>query len=549
MIELLLQPVITAIFITLFVLLAAFAVYNIVKSKGKKSGVSLKKAEKLLFKIEKLAEDEYIEPFGGKDSLFDIIDGLKRLADYENIKEIILDIDHINLSQAHYEELKPLFRELAKTKKISAIATEYNKIGYLTALLADHIYLFRSKSCMMFLGGYSYRTPYLKRVLAKFGLQAEVLHIGTHKSTGEELVLEEMSQEKRESQGRVLEKAFAYFAEEIQRKRNIDIKTALLKGDLIFATAEEAMKYQMIDGMVTLDELGVDLDKNTISWANYLEQYKEKKIKTKDEIAILSLEGEIKEKKKGRKGISYKSVLKKLDLIKEDENVKGLVLRINSPGGSALESEKIYQKLKGLNIPIYVSMGSLCASGGYYIASAGRKLFASPITITGSIGVVLMQPRIHEAMEKMEIKLERIENGAVQDAFDITRPLSEASRQKLIQSMKMVYQEFKDHVLEARNMDDDTLEPLAGGRIWLGLEAKENGLVDEIGGVEDCIASLARELNLDKYKVSVLQEKKSVKDTIKEVMPEFLSLAQQAALEFMIDQHTQILCLEEFDME
>ena len=215
-----------------------------------------------------------------------------------------------------------------------------------------------------------------------------------------------------------------------------------------------------------------------------------------------------------------------------------------SSGGSALISEKIYKKLKKLTVPIYVSMGDLCASGGYYIATTGQKLFANNLTLTGSIGVVMMYPEVVETLKKLDVNLEGFEKGTGFDMLNPFEKLGEDSKEKIIYNMSEVYTEFKEHVMKTRGMNDEELEKIAQGRVWLGSEARNINLIDEIGSFEECIKSMADDLKLDKYKVRIIELTQTIKETLTDIKLPFVSEEIKEKIEFLQGNMNQVLYYE-----
>ena len=196
--------------------------------------------------------------------------------------------------------------------------------------------------------------------------------------------------------------------------------------------------------------------------------------------------------------------------------MKGIVLRVNSPGGSALASEIIYQTLLKAGVPIYVSMSETAASGGYYISMAGNKVFADNATITGSIGVVSMIPKFYNAQNKYGVTANSISKGKYSDMYNPFTPLTEETKTKISESMLSTYKEFKSRVSANRKIDDTILENYAQGKIWLGDEAKNIKLVDEIGGLEETINAMARDLKLkEDYRVENIYTEISFQKTLK----------------------------------
>ena len=201
--------------------------------------------------------------------------------------------------------------------------------------------------------------------------------------------------------------------------------------------------------------------------------------------------------------ITPDNITQKLEKAMKTKNLMGIVLRVNSGGGSALASEVIYQELSKINVPVYVSMSDMAASGGYYISMSGKKVFADNATITGSIGVVSMIPKFYNAQNKLGISSNSISKGKYSDIDNNFAPLSEESKQKLVQSMQQTYAEFKSRVTNNRKIDENTLENYAQGRIWLGDEAKNIHLVDGIASLDEVIKTMAKDLGIDKRDYAV----------------------------------------------
>ena len=192
----------------------------------------------------------------------------------------------------------------------------------------------------------------------------------------------------------------------------------------------------------------------------------------------------------------------------------------------------------------YVSMGDLCASGGYYIATTGQKLFANNLTLTGSIGVVMMYPEVEGVLKKLDVNLEGFEKGTGFDMLNPFEKLGEDSKEKIIYNMNEVYTEFKEHVMKARGMNEEELEKIAQGRVWLGSEAKNINLVDEIGSLEECIKSMADDLKLDKYKVRIIELTQTIKETLTDIKLPFVSEEIKEKIEFLQGNMNQVLYYE-----
>ena len=532
------------VMIGLCVIAGLVAVKIIFKKKGKKK-LSIKKVKTIVFDVSKVKEDVAIPAIKGKDELayYEILQGLNDIAEDKNIKKVIIDVDELSLTFSQLEEISKIFDKIRKNKEVVAIGTLFEESKYRQALLADKIYMLDTRQSTFIFRGYLHKELYLKSFLEKFGIKMNVLHIGNYKVAGEKYNHNEMSEEKKESIKNIKDKVFEGFVKLVKDKRGTDIEEEILNGNLIFAGKEKAMEYKLIDGVADYDEIGINYKEDTVSLEDYVSMSKEKKEKAKDTIAVINLEGVI-DGRNSKKSITYENVCDKLEILEEMKNLKGLVLRINSPGGSALVSEKIYKKLKKLTVPIYVSMGDLCASGGYYIATTGQKLFANNLTLTGSIGVVMMYPEVVETLKKLDVNLEGFEKGI---GFDMLNPfdkLGEDSKEKIIYNMNEVYTEFKEHVMKARRMNDEELEKIAQGRVWLGSEAKNINLVDEIGSLEECIKSMADDLKLDKYKVRIIELTQTIKETLTDIKLPFVSEEVKEKIEFLQGNMNQVLYYE-----
>lgn len=540
----LLQAVIISIVVIIVFLIPILLILG--KFKGK-SKVSLKGIKTVVFNLSELVEDYMVSTVSINKTLSHetVFKALENLVKDKKIEKIIIDVDEVDLSRVHIEEIKEIFKKLAANKEIIAIGTTFDEYSYQIALLANKIYMLNTKQSCLYFRGYEYKEPYFKSILANFGVTVNTLHIGDYKVAGESFSNDKMSEEKKKSLINIKETLFQNFINLVKEKRKVDITNEILSGDLIFANSDKAIQLGLIDGLSTYEEIGIDYNEDTVDFEEYISAYKRKKNKNKNTIAVINLEGEIDIRESKESNINYDNVVEKLDELEDIKNLKGLVLRINSPGGSALESEKIYQKLKKIDIPTYISMGDLCASGGYYIATVGKKIFANPTTLTGSIGVVVLYPEFTEAINKLKVNMEGFSKGKGFDIYDIFSKLSEESKEKIIYSMNEVYSEFKDHVMEARNISEEDLEKIAGGRVWLGNQAKENGLVDELGSLTDCINSLAKDLELKDFKLNYIRGKKSIMEVVSAMKPQFIKSSIIEKIEMLNSYSNKILYYDE----
>ena len=463
-------------------------------------------------------------------SFRDLTMGIETATRDQKVKGIIIDLDRVLLTSSNIEELTPKLEAFKKAnKKIYAYGSSIDNQNYSLALHADEIIMVPSSSASISITGYHYSDLYMKKLFDTLGINFEVIHIGDYKSYGENYNKETMSDGLKSELTRILDTRLNTFTKSISQNRKLDlqtINTKLLNGDLALQTPFSARDNGLID---KLEYFGQFLSRIGAKEEDVIDIYSYLSIKTplkehaKDKIAIIYAEGPITylETSGGDIVITPENISQKLSELNKISNLKGVVLRVNSPGGSALGAEMIYKALSDIQVPIYVSMGSTAASGGYYISMAGDKIFADKSTITGSIGVVSILPKVNKGAEKYGVNSSSINKGKYSNIYDPFTPLDDDSRNKIIQSMTETYKEFKSRVITNRKIPDAKLETLAQGRIWLGEEAKSNGLVDEIGSLDDTIKALAKTLNLTSYEVVDIYSNESFNDLISRFLGRF----------------------------
>ena len=463
-------------------------------------------------------------------SFRDLTMGIETATRDQKVKGIIIDLDRVLLTSSNIEELTPKLEAFKKAnKKIYAYGSYIDNQNYSLALNADEIIMVPSSSASISITGYHYSNLYMKKLFDNLGINFEVIHIGDYKSYGENYNKETMSDGLKSELTRILDTRLNTFTKSISQNRKLDlqtINTKLLNGDLALQTPFSARDNGLVD---KLEYFGQFLSRIGAKEEDVIDIYSYLSIKTplkehaKDKIAIIYAEGPITylETSGGDIVITPENISQKLSELNKISNLKGVVLRVNSPGGSALGAEMIYKALSDIQVPIYVSMGSTAASGGYYISMAGDKIFADKSTITGSIGVVSILPKVNKGAEKYGVNSSSINKGKYSDVYDPFTPLDDDSRNKIIQSMTETYKEFKSRVITNRKIPDAKLETLAQGRIWLGEEAKSNGLVDEIGSLDDTIKALAKTLNLTSYEVIDVYSNESFNDLISRFLGRF----------------------------
>lgn len=497
--------ILSIIFITILIMFLMYLMYKFLKLKKIKksySKVSQKKADTILFKLSNVSYEKINGILNENNSIYHIKQKLFNILENTNIKNMIIDVDNTDLTITQVEELKDIFKKLNECKTVYAIGSIYTNETYQIAMLAKNIYLESTVNSTLFLKGYNLKRGYYKKFFEKIGINFEVMHVGNFKSAYENFQKTEMSPETKQNLKMLLDKNLDYFISEVKENRLVDIKQDLLDGKFIY----EVENNDLIDKRVNKEKF-IKSFENIIEFSEY--KIKRKKTKTKNKIGIISLEGTI---KSGELSLNY--VKNKISQLK-DENICGLVLEINSPGGSAYESNVIYEYIKdNINVPIFVSMKDVCASGGYMIASVGKKLYANKTTLTGSIGVVSMAFELKKLAEKLGINYDGLSLGKYSNFFDIFSDIDEERKNINIKHMEKVYYEFKKIVMKCRHMTDARLETLAQGKVYYGEMANDVDLIDGIANLEQTINYLAKYLELDDYDVVLTSSKETVKDYI-----------------------------------
>lgn len=501
---------ITLTFITLSIIAGVFIASNM-----NESNTPSKYSNLIISDIDIPQEDkfynslDYIE--GKKITFSEIYKAINFAINDDNISTVFINLDTTTFSTPQIEEITPLFNKLKeKNKKIVAYGENLDNSSYQIGLLANEIVVPKTENTDIHLGGYSISNMYFKNILDKFGIKFEVIHVGSHKSYGEEYYRENISKEQKETLTRIYDKKLEQYISNISKSRKIDeetVRNKLLNGEYALISPKTARDLSLVDSLENYSDLSHNLnitDDNSITIQDYISKVSENN-NSENKIAVIYLDGDIDSVSSsyGNTNITSENFKVKLDKALEINNLKGIVIRINSGGGSALESKKIYDMIMELKVPVYVSIGNIAASGGYYISSAADKIFIENFGLTGSIGVVSMLPKYVGTLNKLNINVNHITRGKYLNISDPSVELTNEDRIAYMNRLEAVYNEFKNDILVKRTgLNPNSLENIAQGKVWLGLEAKELKLVDEIGGLYDTIDSLQNSLQLDnKYSI------------------------------------------------
>lgn len=516
-------------------LLIIIGVFNKYSSQKEKNNLKIEKGSYIVIDLgNKYSEkSETIPNFlkDGEINFFSLLKKLDSINSNPNVEGIFLKLDNITLDRAQIEELGSKLNILKENnKKILSFALNLNNRNYSLALNSNEIIMPPTMSANVNLTGYYSELAYYKGLADKFGVKFNVIHVGDYKSYGENFTKKEMSNEYRENIKKLHDKIYDNFLNKIIIERKINkelINDRILNGDFVFSEPYQMEKFHLIDKLAYEEDIFNTIKKKKLI---PIEKYQETKINSPEKIAIIYGEGSIllsSEKGSIGNSITPDKISNEIDKALENPEIKGIVLRLNSPGGSALASNIIHHKLKEANKqkPIYISVGGVAASGGYYIAVSGDKIFADKESITGSIGVVSLIPNFNGLMKKLDINIETVKKGKYSDLFSLTKDFTEEDEEKIYASSFKVYSEFLDIVAQGRELDRDYVHSIAQGKVWLGEEAKNLKLIDEIGGLELTINTLAKDLKLSNYEVIEIVESDSFETILKQYLP-FKTLIQ-----------------------
>ena len=509
--------------LSLFLFIVGIIISAVIKNFEKKPTVAIKDKAYILINLadsynERLLKSNLFED--DSISFYTLLQSVENASYDDRVEGIILKMNGDSLSYAQSEELAhELSMARAADKKIIAYFENVGRKNYYLASYANEIYMPSANSTNVNIYPYFREEFYIKKLADKFGVKFNIIHVGDYKSYMENLASSTMSKEAREDTVRILDKNYNNFLDivSLNRKLNRDDLDKIIKdGDLVAASSVDLMNNKLIDKYAYWDNIismvgGKD---KIITIQDYTKNYyKEENLESSNNVVyVIPLEGDIVESETevfaGEENINVAETLEKLNIAKENDKIKAVVLRINSPGGSALTSDIIAEKIKELasEKPVYVSMSSVAASGGYYISANADKIFVDRNTITGSIGVVSILPDFSKLITDNGVNIEKISEGEYSDLYS-SDTFTEKKYNKIYNSNLKVYDDFLNVVSKARKIDKEKLKTIAEGRIWTGEEAVKIGLADEIGGLNEAIYGIAEDNDMDEYSIVVAKDK------------------------------------------
>jgi protease-4 len=435
----------------------------------------------------------------------DIWTSLHEAASDNRIKALVVQPRTLLVGWARLEEIRQDIVAFKKSgKPVYAFLQSPGSHEYYLASAADKIFLVPED--MLDVKGFHLEEVYFKNTLDKLGIGVQVDHIGRFKDAGDIFTRTSMTPETREVLNQLLDQIYGDFCATTGAGRHKSADDMRALTDMGPFLASQAKATGLVDELGYEDEVYSDLKKKTgLSNLNKttIQSYFRAAPGSGDRFAMLVGEGDIlrgnlSDSPNNGDTLFSASFIKQVQQLRNDHAVKGVLLRIDSPGGDAVASDEILHELKLLagQKPVVISMSDVAASGGYYIASTGNTIISYPNTITGSIGVLYVRPNIHGLLDKLGVSEDGISRGKLSDMDSLMDPLSDAAQQKLHESIQATYRSFVSRVATSRKKTYDQIDALAQGRVWMGAQAQQNGLVDQLGGLDQAVSLLRQKAHL-----------------------------------------------------
>lgn len=460
--------------------------------------------------------------------LFELKEVLKHAEKDDNIKGIFLNVDEMEAGPSTMFDLHHSLEAFRKSGKfIYAYSNAAGEMNLMLANVADKFYMNPVGMCEF--DGFAMQREYMKGLYDKLGVDFKIFYVGEYKSATEGYRRTDMSAEDKEQRLALLADMESEYFKSLNKSTGLSADSLrLLQNQLAVMNANEAVSYRLADGLryeaQVWDEIKSKLgykkseEVSSISYAKYKEYIKlELKAGKDPKIAVIYAEGVINDSKEEEGTIGGQAYVKMLQEAAKDDAIKAVVLRVNSPGGSAFASEQIYYAIQQLKAkkPIVVSMGDYAASGGYYISAPADKIIAQPTTITGSIGIYGIIPNLKKALnDKLGITFDEVKTAEHANYMTLTNDWDEAEMKKMQQHIETGYGIFLDRVAKGRKMDTAAVNKVARGRVWTGEDAKALGLVDELGGLELAVSEAKKLAHLKQATLVTYPKEKTMIESL-----------------------------------
>ena len=467
--------------------------------------------------------------------LDDILSSIKKAKENEDIKGIYIQATSLGAGFASLEEIRNALKDFKESGKfVVAYGDAYTQGLYYLSSVADKVLL--NPQGMLEWRGLAATPMFFKDLLEKIGVEMQIFKVGTYKSAVEPFISTEMSPANREQVNVYLSSIWGQITSSVAESRNLSVEALNKEADrmLMFYPAEESVKNGLVDTLIYKNDVrdylknlaGIDKDDN-MPILGIQDMINVKKNVPRDKsgnvIAVYYAYGEIDGGSSAStdEGINSEKVIKDLRKLKDNENVKAVVLRVNSPGGSAYGSEQIWYAVNQLKKekPVIVSMGDYAASGGYYISCNADTIVAEPTTLTGSIGIFGMMPNAKGLTEKLGVNFDVVKTNPYADFGNLTRPMNDGEKGLMQMYVNKGYELFLTRCSDGRGISMEELDKIAQGRVWTGSTAKELGLVDELGGLDKALEIAIAKAGVDAYTVMNYPKKEGFLESLMNTNP------------------------------
>ena len=452
--------------------------------------------------------------------IYDMLEAIKKAKTDENIKGISIETDGIMAGMTQLDDIRNALEDFKKSGKfVYAYGNSVSQSAYYLGSVADQYFL--NPAGGIELKGMTTEVLYMKSFAEKYGIGMQIIRHGKYKSAVEPFLRDDMSPENKEQLSTMLNDLWSGNALKMANSRKIDTAEFRTVVDSLYGIIPDlSLQHRLVDRLIQKTEYDdlikakINLKKddklNKISFSKYISSYSEDNLKKDDQVAVLYASGAI-YNGEGNDAVYSENFVKEIKKLAENDKVKAVVFRINSPGGSANASDEILFEMQQLKKkkPVVVSFGDYAASGGYYIAMAADKIYAEPNTLTGSIGVFGMIPYFKEIANKNGLSSHAVNTNANSNMYSPINGLTPGGISMMTRSIEQTYKRFVHFVSQNRKKSFEQIDEVGGGRVWSGKRAKQIGLVDELGSLNDAITYAAKQAKLKDFNVAPYPKKVS----------------------------------------